>query len=403
MSVKIYKEKIKCINILKSICYEIINDNEIFKIINRQFEIDFILVDTYPNKKWNWKQVKIDENIKGAMIEKYINKKWNWKIISRNENLVKSLIEKYPDKDWDWKYISRFEKLTKKLVEKYPDKDWDWKYISRFEKLVKSLIEKYPDKDWDIECILSKSIDYKCDHGYDYEYKINLSKQKKNNKYNKTDINNLIKIGISKNINLRQLSCYEDLDLNLVYDNLDKDWDFNEIFDNNNINFYKIKPYFAKLDIEMEVLSSNRGITMNDIEENMDLKWDMWAVSQYNPNITMDFIKSHPGLIDIQALLLNDNAPIEFIEINLNNNWNWIHILCKCINIHSDFIIDFDKISINEIISKKLSTNTKSSYLTEILKCIKNNDKIIEKRTKTRKKLSGIFPNEISNIIILYI
>lgn len=417
MSIKIYKDKIKCLNALKIVCDRIINDYELFRIINRQVELDIILVDTYPNKKWNLKKVKIDENMTDItdiinIIEKYPDKDWNWKIISRNERLFNSLVEKYPGKDWDWKYVSRYENIKIDIIEKYPDKDWNWKVISRNERLIKRLIGKYPDKDWDIEYILAKTTDYVCEVEYELKYErlkryeeneLKLIKRGKKYKHDKNYMNNLIKVCINKNIKLPQLSSYEDLDINLVYDNLNKDWDFDEVFINHDINFSKIKPYIAKLNIDIEVLSSNMGLTMNDIKENMDLVWDIWAVSEYNPNITMDFIKSNPELIDMQALLCNDNAPIEFIEKNLNNNWNWIHLLCKSINIHSNFIIDFDKISINEIINKKLSTNTKTSSLTTILKCIKHNQKIIDERTNFHKILNSLFPNEISDIIILYI
>lgn len=420
MSIKIYKDKIKCLNALKIVCDKIINDYELFQIINRQVKLDVILVDTYPNKKWNLNKVNIDENMTDItdivnIIEKYPDKKWNWKSISRNERLFNSLVEKYPDKDWDWKYVSRYEDIKIDIIEKYPDKDWNWRVISRNERLVKRLIGKYPDKDWDIEYILAKTTDYGCMYEYELKYRrlegyekndLELIKGEKKYKNDKNYMNNLIKVCINKNIKLPKLSSYEDLDINLVYDNLDKDWDFDEVFINHDINFSKIKPYIAELNIDVEVLSTNRGLTMNDIKENMDLGWDMWAVSEYNPNITMDFIKSNPGLIDMQALLRNYNAPDEFIEKNLINNGEWISLLCRYINIHSNFIMDFNKISINEItmdINKKLSTDPRDISLLSILKCIKHNQKIIDKRTNSQKILNSLFPNEISDIIILYI
>ena len=36
------------------------------------------------------------------------------------------LIEKYPDKEWNWKEISHNPNITMEIIDKYHDKHWEW-------------------------------------------------------------------------------------------------------------------------------------------------------------------------------------------------------------------------------------------------------------------------------------
>ena len=64
------------------------------------------LLQTFPDKQWNWNCISCNPNITMDYIEKYPEKHWNWSSISFNPNITIDYIEKHPDKPWDWNCIS---------------------------------------------------------------------------------------------------------------------------------------------------------------------------------------------------------------------------------------------------------------------------------------------------------
>jgi hypothetical protein len=83
--------------------------------------------------------------------------------------------------------------------------------------------------------------------------------------------------------------------------------------------------------INWKHLSMNEGITISDIENNMDRPWD-WGYISYNPNINIDFVKRHrdkpferlsllinPG-IELKDILENKSM---FIPDSDHEKWIW--------------------------------------------------------------------------------
>ncbi len=85
-------------------------------------------------------------------------------------------------------------------------------------------------------------------------------------------------------------------------------------------------------------LSSNPGITLEDIVNNPDKPWD-WMYVYDNPNITLDFVLANPDK-NWHWHLLSANPGITLIDIinNPDKPWDWIGVL-KNPNITLDYLI----------------------------------------------------------------
>jgi hypothetical protein len=64
------------------------------------------------------------------LVESYPDKPWNWYWISKNLNITMEMIESHPDKPWDWECISENPNITMEMIEAHPDKPWNWERIS---------------------------------------------------------------------------------------------------------------------------------------------------------------------------------------------------------------------------------------------------------------------------------
>jgi hypothetical protein len=111
---------------------------------------------------------------------------------------------------------------------------------------------------------------------------------------------------------------------------------------NPNITIKEVKELFPKLsmkNIQWYEISKSAGITMQDIEDNPDLRWNWSGISE-NPNLTLDFILKHidkgwvwylvvknPGIKmdDIEVLLGFPQmamAAIKFMNVSIEQNPN---------------------------------------------------------------------------------
>ena len=63
-----------------------------------------------------------------------------------NHNLTMEILETYPNKPWEWDYISANPNITMEIIEKYPNKPWSWVHISCNPNITMEFIEKYIDK-----------------------------------------------------------------------------------------------------------------------------------------------------------------------------------------------------------------------------------------------------------------
>ena len=158
----------------------LIKNNKItdFKSLSRFKNINYIIINNYKNKPWDWEwlientDINVEEYIPLNLIKKYLYK-WNYYFLSKNPNLTKEFILKYPYKNWDITYLiennkiidfnalTKFKNINQSIIDNYPDKPWDWIWLIEntsinIEKCISmDLIKKYLYK-WDYQ-ILSKN------------------------------------------------------------------------------------------------------------------------------------------------------------------------------------------------------------------------------------------------------
>ena len=70
-------------------------------------------------------------------------------------------------------------------------------------------------------------------------------------------------------------------------------------------------------------ISKNPNITMDFIESHPEYNWNWFFVSG-NPNLTIEFIEDHPKYNwNWQEVSRNPNLTMEFIKAHPNYNWDW--------------------------------------------------------------------------------
>jgi hypothetical protein len=133
------------------------------------------LIKKYPNKPWDGYQLSKNSNITREFImsqnikiikPKYLikftmrdfdeitmdiiesqpNKQWDWLVISYNPHITMEIIISNPDKPWDWSAVSCNPNVTMDFIEANSDKEWDWGNISYNPNRTLGFIERYIDK-----------------------------------------------------------------------------------------------------------------------------------------------------------------------------------------------------------------------------------------------------------------
>jgi len=91
------------------------------------------------------------------IIEKYSDKPWDWHThIYYNPNFdIMVLLEKYPHKNWDFKELSCLKGLKLDFVETYPHKDWDFTKLSYLKELTLDFVQRYPEKPWNYDIFVA--------------------------------------------------------------------------------------------------------------------------------------------------------------------------------------------------------------------------------------------------------
>jgi hypothetical protein len=305
------------------------------------------LVKKLPGIDWNWDHLSENRNITLNDIIQNSDLPWNYQYISQNPNLTLDFIIEHQEEDWNWQYLSEYMKIQdiEQNLESPNPLSWKWYYISMNYSITLKFIKKYKDQlNWKM---LSKDANfdkYYIDSKLPWDiktlsrndtlplqYVLDYPEEKWN--WNNLSINIVATPKeFQENINLpwnfENLSSNTNINMKLVLDNINKDW-----------NFFS--------------LSSNSAIKITDIEKNINLPWDYINIS-YNDNLTssnIEFIIEHinngwsweriniNGIIKLSDLELypqltktpnfyqhfsnNPNLTVEYIEENINKNWDW--------------------------------------------------------------------------------
>lgn len=252
-----------------------------------------ILLEKYPDKRWDWGCISINPNITQDFIKRYPDKPWiinnhkyitqtvndylddyntiklskndTWAIISQDLNITLNFIEKNIDMPFNWHFISQNPNITIDFIKKYPNVQWNWRNISENKGILMDDIEMNIDMPWDWNWI-----------------------------------------GISCNPNLTTAFIEKYPDTNR---STNERWNWDFISRNPNINIEYIEKNYAKDDaFKWVIISRSPSITIDFIEKNIDkINWGSLSRNTFeHQNMLLlkherllKFTKLHESLIDM--------------------------------------------------------------------------------------------------------
>ena len=371
-----YPDKFKDIEIDEiiinpNITLDVIENNPRFHNINRiekNYTYTYIMFKCIDETHWWYRQFKQKHSL--DMIKISLNGNWRVYLYSSfvKENIDKYPIEcflsmdmqfgdiddilyilkKYPNPNWWTDTLSMNPKLTIKIVKNNMDIKWNWKYLSANPNITMVDIEDNLDIPWKLKYLIyNPNISIKIFKlfqfekiGYKYKYVTFVREQLT---IKPKILNYIIGNYNMDKLDYRSLSYNATIDIIKKYPN--KDWDWYTI-------------------------SSSQYITMNDIDNNINLPWVWFSISM-NQNLTIEFIKKYinsqlnwnwmsrnPGITikDIEnnlelpweygSISLNPNLTVNFIEKNIDKSWNW-NFICD-----NYFITDIRINAINKICNR---------------------------------------------------
>ena len=217
----------------------------------------------HPDLPWDWRVLTFYMNI--DQVVQFKDKPLNWGYLSHHMHI--SYIQKYPTFPWKWWVVSYNRTITIDFVVKHPEYDWHWDVLS--EDIPFQDIEKHLDLPWDWEYICRNET-FNMPSVYKYLDRLSI----KNLSHNKhLDIEFITKYQtqldwylISKNIQA---------DIIRRHPHLPWNWDAFLVNDSIDVEFIRDHPKLGKA-----------------FETKVHLR-------DYNPNLTMDFLKKDAKDIDL--------------------------------------------------------------------------------------------------------
>jgi hypothetical protein len=273
-------------------------------------------------------------------------KKWDWEFITSNPNITFEYIlenKKNSNIAWYWRFISQNKSINIKDIINNINLPWDWEYVALNTNIDLNSIElyKFPRLLYNIYKN-SDIINYLETSSYDLKFNQPLSKC----------------------LDWNLLSSNTNLTIDIIINNLDKQWNWFLLSNNKNIKFKDILKHLNIINNwNWYELCLKEDLEWNDIISNPKLPWDWSAISQNynlttfefimnnpdkpwkwlniskNPNITWDIISSNPELPwDWYGVSQNPNITFNNVRDSyLHITWCWYYLSCNLFNYHPYF------------------------------------------------------------------
>lgn len=237
---------------------------------------------------WNKWAISGNPNITLQDIENNKNIDWDYSSISYNPNITLEFVKAHLDKEWEWDFLSTLipinDIMSTGVPGTNPDYNWSWRGMSSNPSLTDDFLVQHLKEDWDWDMIVINM-------PLDFIETNELWLREKSEEFD-------FFLSYNKNVTLEYTQSF-----NCVWDNFSDqgNFTFQEVLDNINLpwSWY----YLSK------------RMNINDIINNKDLPWLWDVISEYNPTVTMTYVKNNPNL-PWNKVLLQANPGITMSDIN---------------------------------------------------------------------------------------
>ena len=195
--------------------------------------------------------------------------------------------ELYNDKQWDWERRSKDPNLTISDIMADKNKQWDWWYVSRNPSIT---LDDYTimQLTWDVDGLRhNKNFRHNVSFSFWFDDKFNIQ---------------------------NYITFLERMNNSIIFEiDSKRAWDSSKY-----INFNKIKDIPI---INSDALSMNNSVTIKNIEDNPQIKWNWWYIS-LNLNITIKDVVKYKDK-DWAWCHLSEHPNITLTDINNHRDLPW--------------------------------------------------------------------------------
>ena len=270
-----------------------------------------------------------DETIFMKMIDEGLDIPWD--LVSQHHNMSMESILLSKDKfPWDWKYVSRNYNMAMEIYinirDNHPEifDQLDHQPIQQYLPVPQKYVDIIPSLPWDHSRPFN-------DTQLDIEYAM------ENIPFNRVSMNanltlQIIKDNIDKDWDWARITVHKIIGLQDIIDNPQLPWVMNKIHNNPNFGIDWILAFNGKVALDWRSISDceEGELTIKDIMANPQLPWDRWMVSQ-RFDITMEYILDQIKAGKSRSLCWNsigsfgDISPQEILEHH-KLPWVWYTI-----------------------------------------------------------------------------
>lgn len=228
---------------------------------------------TFPNASWSWETMHMMKSFHPSWLHIFEHKPWDWFNMQKDENFNFSWVEQSPNRHWNWDKLS--EHATLQQVSKFPHFPWEWDIVTAYSDIQVSDMMKNLHLPWDVTLIR-----------FD---KITLDEIPFLRHYQK-HFDNIVWADFTMHAEWKSIKTNSDLPwVSQVFtfspeEFEDSDIEFLRRYQNLNWMVLSMSVPFSvikkNLDLPwiFEMVSVNKTITYDDVEEFIDRNWDYSVV-----------------------------------------------------------------------------------------------------------------------------
>ena len=338
---------------------------EIFNEFIRTYHVDFSHMSSYidiriikdnPDLKWSWKTISARSGITIEFLLKYPNKPWCWKSLTRNSSIRISDIIEHKNLSWDWSAITRRSDVSPEDLKQLPEVCWDWYAFTSCSKCKLSYILENPNENWNWRLLSERVGENVLKNNFDKPWD-----------WNELSRNPSISFGFKRKYkdkpwNWNNIKCNsKDVTAKDVLNNPWISWDWDTAHKSKNMTISTIRKYSH---MQWNWGKMSQYFSAKTIIKNADLPW-IWFYVSGNSSLTWDSIKDNPNIPWVWSeIIKNENVDLRDLSAipNLNRYWSDIasgsNLTTDMLNEHRNKLADYEHtISENSYLDPKTITD----------------------------------------------